>query len=71
MTKMSQRQLELPVLVDLNGKSSARSTDGRPAGTLSQQGMVDVGFHKPASDDDQSIYKAISDNYFRATAKQA
>lgn len=71
MTKMNQRQLELPVLVDLNGRSSVRSSDRRSSETLRQHEMVDVGFHKPASDDDQSIYKAMCDNYFGAAAKQA
>ncbi len=71
MTKMSQRQLELPVLVDVNVKLSGRSSGVRSAGIISQPETIETGFHKLASDDDQSIYKAISDNYFRASAKQA
>ncbi len=72
MTKTRPRQLELPVMVDVNGKAAPGSTGGRAAASDSGAGNFSAGFHKPASADDQSIYKSISDNYyFGATAKQA
>lgn len=71
MTKIRPRQLELPVMVDVNGKAQTGTTSERPAGSTSSAHTVETGFHKPASADDQSIYKAISDNYFNTTAKQA
>lgn len=70
MTKTRQRQLELPVMVDVNGKAQAGVPSGRSV-TSSARSTSDAGFHKPASADDQSVYKAISDNYFNAPAKQA
>jgi len=71
MTKTRPRQLELPVMVDVNGKVAPGSAGGRLASDESQVGNVSVGLHKPASAGDQSIYKSISDNYFGSTAKQA
>lgn len=71
MTKTRSRQLELPVMVDVNEKVSTRSTNDRVVGSALPLSTVDAGFHKPASADDQSIYKAISDNFFDATKKQA
>lgn len=70
MTKTRPRQLELPVMADVNGKAQAGAPSGRPIAS-STRTASDAGFHKPASADDQSVYKAISDNYFNATAKQA
>lgn len=70
MTKIRPRQLELPVMVDVNGKVHTGTTIDRSAGSSSAH-TVEAGFHKPAPAGDQSIYKAISDNYFNATAKQA
>lgn len=71
MTKVRPRQLELPVMVDVNGRAQAGTSGDRPAPSSSCAHSVDAGFHKPASADDQSVYKAISDNYFNATAKHA
>ncbi len=69
MTKTRPRQLELPVMVDVKGKVALGSSRGK---TVTTEGSkLSAGFHKPASADDQSIYKAISDNYFTPTAKQA
>lgn len=54
------RQLELPVLVDITAKASKV-----PQASVASRAEPGVSaFHKPASVDDQSIYKAISDNYF-------
>lgn len=69
MTKTSPRQLELPVMVDVNGKVRAIAASGQSTSTESRSLIVDSGFHKPASADDQSIYKAISDNYFAVAPK--
>jgi hypothetical protein len=69
MTKTRPRQLELPVMVDVNGKAQSGVPSGRPVS--SSASSSETGFHQPASADDQSVYKAISDNYFNATAKQA
>lgn len=71
MTKTRQRQLELPVMVDVNGKATTDSMASRTAAAESDANASQPGFHKPASAGDQSIYKAISDNYFGTTAKQA
>lgn len=68
MSKIRNRQLELPILVDVKGKSSEAAPGGQPVATSSQ---VASGFHKPASADDQSIYQSISNNYFRSAAKKA
>ncbi len=69
MTKGRPRQLELPVMVDVNGRSQAATFSGQQERLHVYAG--DTGSHKPASDDDRSVYKAISDNYFNSTAKQA
>ena len=67
--KETPRQFELPVMADVNGsKPLAAVSYGRPEGT--PQSHLHHGCHKPASADDQSIYKAISDSYFNAAAKQ-
>lgn len=71
MTKTRPRQLELPVMVDVNGKAAPGSAGGRVAGSETGAGNLSAGFHKPASAGDRSIYKTISDNYFGATTKQA
>lgn len=71
MTKTRPRQLELPVMVDVNGKATTGSVASRTAAADSDANATSPGFHKPASAGDQSIYKAISDNYFSSTAKQA
>ena len=71
MTKIRPRQLELPVMVDVNGKASAGTIIDRSAESVLNAHIVEAGFHKAAPASDQSIYKAISDNYFNATAKQA
>ena len=70
MTKARPRQLELPVMVDVKGsKIQAATSQGRHEALSARS--INQGFHKPASADDQSVYKAISDNYFSAAAKQA
>lgn len=69
MTKIRPRQLELPVMVDVNGKATPRLAGGAAEASSSQSHTVDAGFHKPAPPDDQSIYKAISDNYFGTTVQ--
>ncbi|TLN00298.1 hypothetical protein FDZ73_19860 [bacterium] len=71
MTKTRPRQLELPVMVDINGKAATGSVENRIATADADVNATSPGFHKPASAGDQSIYKAISDNYFGITAKQA
>ncbi len=69
MTTTRPRQLELPVLANVNGKVVPGSACGAPAEF--PVGEVSAGFHKPASADDRSVYKSISDNYFGTTAKRA
>lgn len=72
MTKTRPRQLELPVMVDVNGKTAPGLAGGSVSSGEIGTGNFSAGFHKPASTDDQSIYKSISDNYFvGSTAKQA
>lgn len=68
MTKarVPQRQLELPVLGNVNVKSPA--TDST-APTVLGACVVSSRFHKLASADDQSIYRSISDGYFRTSVK--
>jgi hypothetical protein len=70
MTKTRPRQLELPVMVDLNGKAQAGNASGRSV-QMTPQSSTASGFHKPASAGDQSIYKTISDNYFNTSVKRA
>ena len=69
MTKTRPRQLELPVMVDVNGTPQAGIAERKSL--VSVTSPSDAGFHKPASAEDRSVYKAISDNYFSATAKHA
>ncbi len=69
MTKTHPRQLELPVMVDVNGKVATSSEVLATAIAGSDRGSVMPGFHKAASSGDQSIYKAISDNYFGSAVK--
>lgn len=71
MTKTGPRQLELPVMVDVNERAKNSPSGSSPPQHSRQSPAVGTGFHKPASADDQSVYKAISDNYFNATGKQA
>lgn len=71
MTKTRPRQLELPVMVNVNGKITNGSETGRVVNVDSAPNTVPPGFHKPASSSDQSIYKAISDNYFESAVKRA
>jgi len=71
MTKTKHRQLELPVLTNVNGKPTRIVSEERVSGSVTGPVHDREGFHKPATADDQSIYKAISDNYFGGTAKQA
>lgn len=71
MTKIRPRQLELPVMVDLNGRAQAGNVSGGSAQEASQPNSADSGFHRPASAGDQSIYKTISDNYFNTSVKRA
>ncbi len=68
MNKTRHRQLELPVLSNVNAKS-ADTTVGSPAScAVPAVGNV-RSFHKSASAEDQSIYQSMSDNYFRACKK--
>lgn len=70
MSKIRHRQLELPVLSNVIGKAGESS--GKMTTVPSTQSVsVADGFPKPASTEDQSIYKSISDSYFGAAAKQA
>ncbi len=69
MTKTRPRQLELPVMVDVNGKPQVDIAERKSLASVARSN--DAGFHKPASAEDRSVYKAISDNYFSATAKHA
>lgn len=68
---MRQRQLELPVLVQVSGKTTSEPTIDKNTGSISGSDTNFSGFHKPASAGDQSIYKAISDAYFGLTSKEA
>lgn len=70
MAKIHPRQLELPVMVDVNRKSLADEANASIMKAASYPRVVDTGLHRPASADDQSIYKAISDHYFNSTVKQ-
>ncbi len=69
MTTTRPRQLELPVMVDVNGKAAAGPIERGKV--IAGSGSVSSEFHKPATAGDQSIYKAISDNYFSPSEKQA
>ncbi|GHT92952.1 hypothetical protein FACS1894116_04020 [Betaproteobacteria bacterium] len=71
MTKTRPRQLELPVLVDVNERAQSGTSGGQLVQPLSRSLSVDTGFHKPASAEDQAVYKAIRDRYFNATTKRA
>jgi len=68
MTKRQIKQLELPILADVNSNFATKSA---PAGkTKSQLQQLDnSGFHKPATKEDQSIYQSISDSYFSDVIK--
>ena len=72
MIKKCHSQLELPVLVDVKSKQSASISRGSVTESVLPQGITTANayFHKPASVDDQLIYKAISDNYFGISSKQ-
>lgn len=62
-TQARSRQLELPVLVSLNGaKATAPSFT---ASSASQVGCANTKIPMQASAGDQAIYRAISENYFR------
>jgi hypothetical protein len=69
MTKIHPRQLELPVMVDVNERAQTGTSGDQSGQPSSCTRSSDRGFHKPASAEDQSVYKAISDNYFKATTK--
>lgn len=71
MTKRHNTQLELPVLAEVSGKRSV-GVPANPATNSSPLSTASTGtFHKPASADDQLVYKAISDNYFRVNSKRS
>lgn len=65
MTKRIGKQRELPLLTNVN--SSAGSTKSEVSKSDKSQLLKPdySGFHKPASDEDQSIYQSISDRYFK------
>lgn len=71
MTRTRQRQLELPVMVNVNEKASTGSEVAGIGSVSLESTSLAPGFHRPASIGDQSIYKAISDNYFEGAVKQA
>jgi len=72
MTKTPPRQLELPVMVSVTGNAAIAAPAGAPPAERGKGGSVPiVGIHRPASQLDQSIYKAISDNYFQAVSKRS
>ena len=60
------KQLELPVLMDLNSRggnaSSVVSVAAQPVATCDARSQP--GSHKEASSSDLSIYQAISASYF-------
>lgn len=70
MTKAHRLQLELPVMVDINDKSSNHLSPTQPRQVGQEAGKPDSGYHKPASLDDQSVYKAMSDSYFNVGANR-
>lgn len=65
MTKKPQKQLELPILTDVNSKFSIKSLENTSLNSSAQTNLnTSSDFHKPASKQDQSIYQLISDSYF-------
>jgi|GEM_PF-2935468 hypothetical protein len=70
MTKTNPKQLELPVMVDVNVNLTQTTTSSKQPEANSTC-EIDIGFHRPASTDDNSIYLAIRDNYFKTPVKQA
>lgn len=62
-TSTRNRQLELPVLVTLDGGQTPPAGSGNKAGPPTPSPPVKAPAQ--ASTQDQAIYRAISDNYFR------
>ncbi|MGF6244151.1 hypothetical protein P3T42_005916 [Paraburkholderia sp. GAS38] len=62
-TPTRNRQLELPVLVTLAGGQTPPADSGNKAGTPPPSPAAKAPAQ--ASAQDQAIYRAISDNYFR------
>lgn len=60
MTEKTLKQLELPILADINSKS-VEDTSAKNHDIL--------GFHQPASKEDESIYQLISNSYFSNSNK--
>jgi hypothetical protein len=54
------RQLELPVLVDVNGQATTQSNVDAVSAQHSQRAF------SPASEQDLLIYEEIADNYFNS-----
>lgn len=62
MAKKRNPQLELPVLVNINEKSTAnKSSEGED---VVRRRTASDAKQASASDDDKLIYRAIADNYF-------
>lgn len=59
------KQLELPMLVDVNAKTSSFREEGQPIG-LDRSKKTEE-----ASRQDQEIYEQISSNYFASIRKEA
>lgn len=66
MTKKINKQLELPILTDVNIKSGSIRTPSIDR-MISSSNVSD--FHRIASKEDESIYKLISDSYFKSNHK--
>lgn len=69
MTKKTQRQLELPILTGVKSKFTENSSVNTPPNSSSQTTSDISGFHRPASEEDQSIYQLMSDSYFSNSKK--
>lgn len=70
MSKMRQRQLELPILTNVINSQTLRINNNNKSGFATHAiGSGGVGFHQPASKDDQSIYESMSESYFAVKSK--
>lgn len=69
MTSQS-RQLELPVMVDLNRMADSSAVQALFTGSLVTKDVTTTRFDPAeATSSDRSIYDAISENYLRARAR--
>lgn len=62
MAKTHPKQLELPVMVDVNAKAQACAPNSSQGALCAVSDTA--SFIKAASAEDQSIYKLIRDSYF-------